>query len=93
MLRQPLASHFAPCIGIQDTLGFWIPRCGFRIPVLRVSGTWILDSNRLRDFGFRKLYSGFQSPGFWIPQSKFHPFRILQAKIFRTPESGLPYMG
>ena len=23
---------FAPCKGIQNTLGFWIPRCGFRIP-------------------------------------------------------------
>ena len=22
---------FAPCKGIQDSLGFWIPHCGFRI--------------------------------------------------------------
>ena len=25
-------SGFAPCKGIQDSLGFWIPRHGFRIP-------------------------------------------------------------
>ena len=34
----------------QDSLGFWIPHCGFRksrhwIPVF-VSRTWILNSNR-----------------------------------------------
>ena len=32
---------FAPCKGIQDILGFWIPHCGFRIPV-----QWILDSKK-----------------------------------------------
>ena len=25
-------TSFAPCKGIQDGLGFWIPCCGFRIP-------------------------------------------------------------
>ena len=40
---------FTPCKGIQDCLGFWIPRRGFRIlrywiPVF-VGGTWILHSN------------------------------------------------
>ena len=33
---------------IQDILGFWIPRRGFRIPGTKLqiffSGTWILDS-------------------------------------------------
>ena len=43
--------------GIQDSLGFWIPRRGFRnfrywIPVF-VSGTWIPDS-KAQDFGFHK---------------------------------------
>ena len=37
------------CKGIQDTLGFWIPRRGFRIPFtgfqIFFSGTWIPDSN------------------------------------------------
>ena len=40
---------FAPCKGIQDTLGFWIPRRGFRIPFtgfqIFLGGTWIPDSN------------------------------------------------
>ena len=38
---------FAPCKGIQDILGFWIPRCGFRIP----------DSSTV-DSGFQ--HSGFR---------------------------------
>ena len=25
-------TSIAPCKRIQDSLGFWIPRCGFRIP-------------------------------------------------------------
>ena len=34
-----------------------------------VSGTnWIPDTNRFRNSGFVKLYSGFQSLGFRIPQ-------------------------
>ena len=49
-----------------------------------VSEIWIQDSNRKRDSGFLKLSSGFQSPGFRMPQ----------AKIFlRLPEYGFPYMG
>ena len=36
-----------------------------------------------RDSGFLEVYSGFQSPGFWIPQ----------AKISWIRESGIPYMG
>ena len=42
---------------------------------------------------FLKLYSGLQSPGFRISQAKFSGFRIPQAKIFRIPESGFPFMG
>ena len=38
----------------------------YRIPVF-VSGTWILDSNRLWDPRFLELFSGLQSPGFRIP--------------------------
>ena len=74
-----LSVHFlVPCIGnlrqswILDP-SRWIPEysTGFQslwIPVVK----W--------DSGFLKLYSGFQSPGFWIPQ----------AKVF--PVSGFPYM-
>ena len=42
---------FAPCKGIQDNPGFWIPRSGSPIPI--VSG--IPD--------ILELHSGFQSPG------------------------------
>ena len=28
----PYQSLLAQCKGIQDSLGFWIPRCGYRIP-------------------------------------------------------------
>ena len=48
-----------------------------------VSRTWILDSNRLWDSGFLKLYSGFQSPGFRILQLK----KLLDYGI-RTPLHG-----
>ena len=34
------------------------------------SGLWIPDSSRLRDSRSFKLNSGFQSPGFRIPQAK-----------------------
>ena len=39
---------FAPCKGIQDILGFWIPRCGFRIPGtgFRIPAQWIPDSKK-----------------------------------------------
>ena len=58
-----------PCLGFS----FWTPRCGFRI---RVSGTWILDSNCKGDSGFLELYFGFQNPGFRSPQAIiFHVLR------------------
>ena len=51
----------APCKGIQDSPGFWIPRRGLRIPVF-VSGTWILDSKcDLVRFRILELYSGYRS--------------------------------
>ena len=39
---------FAPCKGIQDSLGFWIPCCGFRIPGtgFRIPAQWIPDSKK-----------------------------------------------
>ena len=72
----PRPAH-PPCKGIQDSLGFWIPGRGFRIQStgFRILCQW--------DSGFLELYSGFQSPRFWIPQ----------AKISWIRESGIPYMG
>ena len=43
-------SYIAPCKGNQDSLEFWTPRHGFRIPGTSsgflVSGTWIPGCNR-----------------------------------------------
>ena len=38
----------APCKGIQNSLGFWIPCRGFRIPGtrFRISAQWIPDSQK-----------------------------------------------
>ena len=49
-------------------------------------------SQNLRDSGFLELYSGFQNPGFRIPQANFRRFWIPQAKISCIPESGFPYL-
>ena len=66
---------FAPYKGIQDSLVFWIPRrrypdSRYWIPVF-ISGTWILDSNRLWDSGFLELFSRFQSPRFGFHKQSF----------------------
>ena len=45
--------------------------------------SWIPDSNLQQDSGFLVLDSGFQSPGFRIPE----------AKNSWIPQSGFPYMG
>ena len=39
----------------------------------------------LVESGFLELCSGFQSPGFQIPERKFAGFRVAQAKISRIP--------
>ena len=41
-------NDFAPCKGIHDSLGFWIPPCGFRIPStgFRIPAQWIPDSKK-----------------------------------------------
>ena len=81
----------APCKGIQGTLGFWIPRRGFRIPFtgfqIFLGGTWIPDSNCYWDSGFLHLYSGFQGPGFRIPQAKIS--KIPDTKCKNFPDSGI----
>ena len=83
---EPVAS----CNDERDSLGFWILRRRFRIPVtgfqVFVSGTRIL--------GFKRSWnSGFQSPRFRILLAKVSRIRIPQETIFRIPESGLSYMG
>ena len=61
-----------------------------RSPHVRESET-VLDSEfQLVDSGIHVLD---RSPGFRILQGKFSAFRIPQAKVFRTPESGFLNMG
>ena len=48
------------CKLIQDSLKFWIPSCGFRIPG---TGFWIPCQRNL-DYELLELNSGFQKPGF-----------------------------
>ena len=78
VMRLKLPDVFAPCKGIQDSFGFWIPRGDVGFQVLDsgffISVTWIPDSIRWRDSGFLKLILG---PG----------FRISQAKLYRIPHS------
>ena len=40
--------EIAPCKGIHDSPGFWIPPCGFRIPStgFRIPAQWIPDSKK-----------------------------------------------
>ena len=64
-------ANFAPCKGIQGSLGFWLPQHGFRIPGIefRILCQWSLNS------GFQSLV-GFQIPWavFWIPKPKILDF-------------------
>ena len=52
---------------------------------------WIQDSNCYWDSGFLELYSGFQSPGFRIPQQKFPTFRNVDSLIWGRPVNALPF--
>ena len=78
-----------PYKGIQDSLGFWIPHRGFRIPgtgfqYLSVElGFWIPIVTGIANS--LSCNSGFQSPGFRIPQAKF--FRILDSTSKNLPDS------
>ena len=87
----PPPSHphggFNPLKGIQDSLGFWIPRRGFRIPgtVFQILGQWNLDFNRKWDSGFLctgSLIFHFSISGFRIPQAKFLGFRNLDSQPY-----------
>ena len=60
------------CKLIQDSLGFWISRCGFRIAGtgFHIFCHWNLDSEfqSLVRLGFLELNYRFKTPGFWIRQ-------------------------
>ena len=66
---------------MQDSLGFWIPHRGLRIPIVRGipdSLSYIRDS-KAKDSGFHK--------------QNFPGFRIPQVNISQIPEYGFPFMG
>ena len=54
-----------------------------------LSGTWILDSNRLRDSGFFELYFGFQSPGLQDSTKKISPDSGFHKQTFSHLDSGI----
>ena len=84
--------YVAPCEGIKDSHGFWIPCRGFWIPITGFQifqWTLIPDSSCQWDAGFLQLYSGSEGPGFRIPQAKnFQDFGYHRQKL-----PGFLYMG
>ena len=69
-----------PFKGIPDSLGFWIPRHGFRIrgseSEFFVNGTWPPDSNRWWDSGFLELHLDSKARDSRFHESKFPEFRV-----------------
>ena len=84
--------------GIQDSLGFWIPRPGFRIP-----GTGLSLSVEV---AFRlptvpivsdipdslSCILDYKTPNSGFHEQEFPGYRIPQAKISLIQESGFPYI-
>ena len=71
-----------PYKGIQDSLGVWIPRCGFRIPIvcgIPDSLSCILDSEA-EDLDT----TGEHFPDFGIPWAKIYPRIRIPLLLFRT---------
>ena len=77
--------HVSPHVRLSKSIldyEFHAVDSGFQVLDSGFSGIWILDSNCQRDSGFLELVSGFQSPGFQIPQEK----------LFLIAESGFTYI-
>ena len=73
------APLFAPCKEIQDSVGFWIPRCRFRIPS---TGFRTLSV----EFGFQiPIVNGIRDPSSRIPDSKASDFGTSRKSF---PDSG-----
>ena len=83
-----LLRHFAPCEGIQDSLGLWTPSRGSRIPRTGFQSLSVELGFRIPfvlGFEFPELFSGFQSTGF--------RFRIPRVTMSRIPETKFPFTG
>ena len=68
------AKRIAQCKGIQDSFGFWIPYCGYRIPIIReIPNSWSctpdskaqyfqIPRKNFMDSGYQKQeFSGFSN--------------------------------
>ena len=75
----------APCKRIQDSLGFWIPRCVFRIPG---TGFQSLDSRFQQLVGFRIAKALFRIPKPRIPDSTSKISRVPDSTSKNFPDSG-----
>ena len=84
---------FPPCKGIQDSLGFWIPRHGLRIPGTGfIPCQWDLVFEFQSIMGFRITWAVFRIPESRIPDStsKIFPDSGFQKQKFigfRNPDS------
>ena len=84
----------APREGIQNSLGFWIPRRGFRIlgPGARILCQWKLDSGFQALVGFRILWTVFWILKPRIPDAAAKISWIPDPTSKNVPDSGFPYV-
>ena len=84
----------APCKGIQDSLEFWIPHGGFRIPGTGFQSLPVEFGSRLQSLV--GPWAVFRIPKPRIQDSGFHkhifPDSGSQKQTFFIPESGFRYM-
>ena len=81
---------FPPCKGIQDSLGFWIPRHGLRIPGTRfIPCQWDLVFEFQSIIGFRITWAVFRIPEPRIPDSTSKFSRIQDSRNKNLSDSGI----
>ena len=82
--------------GIQDSLGFWIPRPGFRIPGTAFQSLSVEVAFRLPIVSdipdSLSCILDYKTPESGFHEQEFPGYRIPQAKISRIQESGFPYI-
>ena len=89
-----IKANVASWKGIQDSLEFWIPRCGFRIPYtvsqyLSVKlGFWIPIVNGISDS--LNCIPDSKDQDSWNSSSKIFPDFLIQILLHSTPEYPLP---
>ena len=91
-------SSFTPCKGIiQHSLGFWIPRCGFRIPgtgfqyfSVKNVEFWISIVIGIPDSLICIPGSKTEDSGFWIPRTGFQYFSVKNEEFWIPIVIGIP---